>query len=56
MMLNALDKLLLEAIELGADISVSVHNDDGQALTDKIPLTDAQKAEIKRDLLAQDAE
>lgn len=54
-MTDALDKLVLDAIELGAEIAVS-YQLDGEAMSEKVVLTPEQKAQVKQFLLAESAE
>lgn len=52
---NALDELLLDAIERGAEISVSVKDKAGNVLIENAALTDEQKENLKG-LILEDAD
>ncbi|MDG9809448.1 MULTISPECIES: hypothetical protein [Pseudomonas] len=54
-MIDALDKLVLDAIELGAEISVSYQR-DGEVMTEKVVHSTEQKAQVKEFILGRDAE
>lgn len=52
---NALDELLLDAIERGAEISVSVKDNAGNILIENTALSDEQKENLKG-LIQEDAD
>lgn len=52
---NVLDKLLVDAIERGAEISVSVKDKAGNVLVENTALSDEQKENLK-DLILEDAD
>lgn len=54
-MIDALDKLVLDAIELDAEISVSYQR-DGEAMGEQVVLTPEQKAQVKEFILGRDGE
>ncbi|MBA1218254.1 hypothetical protein [Pseudomonas fulva] len=49
-MIDALDRLVLDAIDLGAEISVS-YQVDGDDMSEQVVLTDEQKAQVKSFIL-----
>ena len=52
---NVLDKLLVDAIEQGAEISVSVKDKAGNVLVENTALSDEQKENLKG-LILEDAD
>ncbi len=54
-MIDALDKLVLDAIELDAEITVSYQRDGG-LMSEQVVLSAEQKAQVKEFILARDAE
>lgn len=52
-MTDALTALVLDAIERDADMSVTVRDAEGRAITEKIELTGEQKVELKARILGE---